>query len=282
LPLPPPSQFSPRRRAMGLTISGYCCGGRVEKLEEDPGRPLVTQLARHAEKPEQQDSEGGGGGHRRPRKKDSALKKLGKSCCCGNLGDRSQRKQPESQAPMPEAAPAAQPEELEGGPAAPRAAELAGSRMKTALRHDFNGRWQLVSVEGDMDSFLADFGRGWFYRVAARRMNFGIGTRLMEISQEGDELSIDRCLGSGSHVIQQWTVGAGVYDCFDDLGPFTFESDWDADGVLVVDGTLHSTGDPFTMRRLRHSVEELFDEITSCNGNTIREVYKLDYAGESA
>lgn len=126
-----------------------------------------------------------------------------------------------------------------------------------------------------MDAFLTDFGRGWFYRMAAKRMNYGIGTSAMGIKQDVNELCIERTLGSGARVLQTFTVGGGAYECFDDVGQFTFQSDWDNDGAVFIEGMLHETGEPFTMRRMRNGREELIDEISTSKGNTIRQVFVL-------
>lgn len=162
---------------------------------------------------------------------------------------------------------------MEGSPAMPKVAELVGSTLKTALRHDLNGDWLLVETQGDMDTFLADFGIGWFYRSAAGRMQFGVGVVVEHIKQDGDNMFTDRTLGSGSHVFKEFSAGGGSFESFDDLGVGMFEADWDNTGVLVIKGT-YASGHPITVRRLRSSQETLVDEITSPNGTTIAQVYR--------
>mmetsp|Transcript_38123 Transcript_38123/g.103263 ORF Transcript_38123/g.103263 Transcript_38123/m.103263 type:complete len:262 (-) Transcript_38123:145-930(-) len=250
----------------------YCCGGRIEKIEDDSMSPLTGQPISRIEPRAPVRKEPKSALRQRP-PKDSALKKLGKSCCCGNLGDKKSRAD-DSQAPLPEVAPVASDDLDEGSPSMPKAVQFAGSSLKTALRHDLNGYWLLVAVEGDMDTFLSEFGRGWFYRLAASRLNFGIGIIAQHIKQEGDDVFIDRTLGSGSHVFQEFAAGGGQFETFDDLGVGVFDADFDNTGVLVLDGTLAS-GHPISVRRQRTSQQQLVDEITSCNGTTIRQVYEL-------
>jgi len=261
--------YPPPLAAVMGNVSSYCCGGRQEKLQEYDPRQAHDAKAGFPECPDDKEQK-----FHAPRgqPRDSALKKLGKSCCCGGVGDRAPK--PDSSAPKPELmAAAAAAAELEDAPAMPKATELAGA-PKQALKQDFSGTWLLDSIEGDMDAFLSEYGRGWIFRMAARNMNFGIGSATMTIQQDGDSMSVKKVLASGAQVNIEYLAGGDEFESTEDLGTCTFKAKWDNGGALREEGTVN--GDLHILNtRSRLGPKELCDCTESCQGTVVKQVYKL-------
>eukprot|EP00405_Crypthecodinium_cohnii_P020761 CAMPEP_0206481042 /NCGR_PEP_ID=MMETSP0324_2-20121206/37851_1 /ASSEMBLY_ACC=CAM_ASM_000836 /TAXON_ID=2866 /ORGANISM="Crypthecodinium cohnii, Strain Seligo" /LENGTH=141 /DNA_ID=CAMNT_0053958339 /DNA_START=96 /DNA_END=521 /DNA_ORIENTATION=- len=55
---------------------------------------------------------------------------------------------------------------------------------------DFTGRWKLVKVEGEADTFLSEMGLGWAMRKMIGAMGYGVGKMIQDIKMSDSEITI--------------------------------------------------------------------------------------------
>lgn len=98
---------------------------------------------------------------------------------------------------------------------------------------NFNGRWVMTKVEGDMEQLLVDAGVSWAVRKMIKSANWGIGKNFQEISQNGNEFVIVHrqpmttttmrfCVGNG----YQETLGV-------DGKPVLCDAEWDEQSLVI-------------------------------------------------
>jgi len=263
-----------------MGILSFCCGGRSDKLqdEEEEGNECEQPLklkpeadgGAPAEAPAEAKAPEPQGKKKSAKQRSSVLKKIGNSCCCG-AGPRSA----EARGHGPAAPVLAVAEDgPESGPCEPKALQAAAAAGRLGAKPELGGAWVLAAVEGDMDRFCADFGKGWVQRTVAQGMKYGVGTAAMLIIQEGDYVHIEKTMVTGAQAVQDLTVGKGECVLVDDLGEITGTSEWDGEGGLCVRGVLTAGGQSFSLRRHLRSTDELVDVITSPQGTTVQQVYR--------
>lgn len=63
------------------------------------------------------------------------------------------------------------------------------SMVARSQRPDFSGKWMMVRLEGDVNSFMKELGIGWALRRAAAVRGYGIHLTCHELQQDGDKLT---------------------------------------------------------------------------------------------
>lgn len=261
---------------MGLpfsTLSGHCCGSRMDKITNEASRDLMREPT-VPEAPVSGNIKGSRNmpePSRRPQTKNGFLMKIGKSCCCSTLGDKVQ---PEGDARKPQiVSTSTSVDEPEGEPGTPKAIELAAA-CRGNKHSNFNGKWVLTHIEGNMDRLLTESGKGWFQRTSMQNANYGIGFVELHCKQDGDHFSLEKKASTGTWALNEFTVGVETSG-MDDLGPMRFQAEWDPTGALNIDAVLIANQFHFGSKWFRDNPKERSETITSQNGTSVKQVFKL-------
>jgi hypothetical protein len=145
------------------------------------------------------------------------------------------------------------------------------AELSQLSKPDFNGRWNLVQVEGDMNQFMVDAGVGWTVRKMAKGMNWGVGKTSQQISQQGDDFSIIHQQPL-NNTTMTFSVGAGFQETIGiDGQPVLCSATWDGSSLIVE--CRRKDGAAFAPSRRYIESQQMVIEGTTSKGHAIRRYY---------
>merc|ERR1712039_219821 len=144
-------------------------------------------------------------------------------------------------------------------------------------RPNFAGTWALVRIEGDMDTWMADFGNGWLLRSAAKLIGYGVGRVETQCQQDGDDLMFSRvmCDPSKSEKSQhRFTVGQGTSRFLGDWGWGVSTSVWEGNGLRQNIKAEEKNMPDMNVLVYINDAGEFVEEIVSPKGTLVKNIFE--------
>eukprot|EP00933_Yihiella_yeosuensis_P071214 TRINITY_DN79413_c0_g1_i1.p1 TRINITY_DN79413_c0_g1~~TRINITY_DN79413_c0_g1_i1.p1 ORF type:complete len:296 (-),score=45.46 TRINITY_DN79413_c0_g1_i1:79-966(-) len=153
-----------------------------------------------------------------------------------------------------------------------RARSMSSSHLAEE-KPNFSGKWLLVRVEGDFDTFLKELGVSYLSRSTASAFGYGVKTIVNVITLTDDRLEVYTKTPLGENT-QTVFINGQEQDCVDafENKPIKVTPEWDG-AVLLCKSRRADSSAPLPSNRRFMVGEEMFVESELPNGLVIKRIF---------